>query len=91
MSIRAGDLKPGESFGLRRLPDGRMVPATTGNPNKLETSGRHLALVPVTNRGVNFLPPDEHMGMSVSNRAEDVGRHQIRYLKTMIAEAEHMI
>jgi hypothetical protein len=91
VSMRAGNIKPGERFGLRQLPDRRMVPATTGDPTKLEVRGRHIALVAVINRGIEFPPPTEHLGAPVSDTADCVGRHLIRYLRKMVDEAGALI
>lgn len=91
VSMRGGDLKPGESFGLRQLPDGRMIPATTGDPSKLEIRGRHIALVSVTNRGQKFDPPSHHLGIAVSDKADEIGGHLVRYLRDMIRDAHALI
>ncbi len=91
VSIGAGDLKPGESFGLAQTPDGYLVPATTGDPTKLQVRGRHVRLVSVQNRGATFDPPKTHLGQVVGYEADDVGRHLIVYLKRMISDAETLI
>lgn len=87
VSMRAGDIKAGQSFGLRRLPDGTMVPATTGDPTKMQIRGRQIRLVPVQNRGVEYNPPNEHLGQPVSNLADDVGSKLVLYLEAMLTEA----
>jgi len=88
VSIRAGDLEPGQAFGFQQMPDGRLVPATTGDPGKLQMRGRHIKLVAIRNRGVTYEPPETHLGAAVVPEADEVGRHLLRYLEGMIEDAE---
>jgi hypothetical protein len=88
VSMTGADLMSGGSFGLVQMPDGQLVPATTGDPTKLRVRGRHVSVVSVRNRGVTYDPPTMHLGVPVSHDPDDVGRHLLRYLDAMISDAD---
>ena len=88
VSVRAGDLGPDGGFGVMSTPQG-IVPVTTGDPSKLNVRGRHMTLVPITNRGVEFAPPESHLGNRIAaGDPNQAGVLLVEYLGAMVDEAK---
>lgn len=76
--------------GVRAGPGNTAIPFS--NQAEMIVTGPEMALVSVTNRGVRYDPPTEHLGQPlVSQEPGDVGDRLIEYLREMIAEARALV
>lgn len=92
VTMRAGDLQPGQAFGFSHGPNGTLIPTATGDASKMRVRGPSVHLVSVRDRGVLYEPPRTHLGSAVAPyEADDVGRRLLEYLEGMIGEAEGLI
>ena len=83
-----------QSFHLRGLelgPNGLVADVTThdGKPFGVEVTPGHSRLLPVTDRGVTYSPPMEHLGAAIENDSPlAVAGLAIDYLVQLVGEAQ---
>ena len=83
-----------QSFRLRGLelgPNGLVADVTThdGKPFGVEVTPGHSRLLPVTDRGVTYSPPMEHLGAAIENDSPlAVAGLAIDYLVQLVGEAQ---